>query len=120
MTLHSQTIFLSFSILCSKFEGCAASVEMAVLLATCYDIHLAASALAGKMSEKQVNDLLRSELNKATAERPPQDSIAAFVVLKEPFSADDGTLTRTMKPRRQVIFDKYASDVERLKTMIRP
>ena len=77
------------------------------------------SAPAGKMSEKQVNDLLRSELNKATAERPPQDSIAAFVVLEEPFSADDGTLTRTMKPRRQVIFDKYASQVDKLKIMIR-
>ena len=59
-------------------------------------------------------------LNKATAKRPPQDAIAAFVVLEQPFSADDGTLTRTMKPRRQVIFDKYASQVEKLKSMIRP
>lgn len=76
--------------------------------------------LAGKMSDKQVHDLLRAEINKATAERPPQDTIAALVVLKQPFTPEDGTLTRTMKPRRQVIFDKYAAEVEKLKTCIRP
>lgn len=75
---------------------------------------------AGKMSEKQVNELLRAEINKATAERPPQDAVAAFVVLKQPFSAEDGTLTRTMKPRRQVIFDKYSKDLDKLKSLIRP
>lgn len=72
------------------------------------------------MSEKQVHDLLRAEVNKATADRAPQDSVAAFVVLKQPFSAEDGTLTRTMKPRRQVIFDKYSKDLDKLKSLIRP
>ncbi|KAK9846749.1 hypothetical protein WJX84_009668 [Apatococcus fuscideae] len=74
----------------------------------------------GKMTEKQINELLRAEINKATAERPPQDAVAAFVVLKQPFSAEDGTLTRTMKPRRQVIFDKYSWELDQLKSLIRP
>jgi hypothetical protein len=34
-------------------------------------------------------------------------------------SVDDGTLTRTMKPRRDAIFKKYATEVARLESHLR-
>lgn len=47
------------------------------------------------------------------------DHISAFEVLAEPFSVDDGTLTRTMKPRRAAIMRKYAAEVRALKARLR-
>lgn len=43
---------------------------------------------------------------------PPQ-------VVHSPLSVDDGTLTRTMKPRRPAIFQKYAAEVSELMQKLR-
>ncbi|KAL4439997.1 hypothetical protein ABPG75_002998 [Micractinium tetrahymenae] len=47
------------------------------------------------------------------------EHITAFEVLAEPFSVDDGTLTRTMKPRRAAIMQKYAAEVKALEAHLR-
>lgn len=54
---------------------------------------------------------MRQELTQALAKRPGRESIGAFVLLETPFSPEDGTLTRTMKARRDAIFAKYSAEV---------
>lgn len=73
----------------------------------------------GQMTDAEKHSIIKSELDKVSASRPPHERIVAFAILKEPFSPDNGTLTRTMKPRRAVILQKYASEVEVLKKKLR-
>lgn len=44
----------------------------------------------------------QEEVARTLAHRPPHERVRAFAVLGEPFSVEGGTLTRTMKPKRQV------------------
>lgn len=43
----------------------------------------------------------------------------AFEVVSEPFSVEDGTLTRTMKIRRPAIMAKYALEIAALEQHLR-
>ena len=43
----------------------------------------------------------------------------AFAVLEEPFSVEDGTLTRTMKPRKPAILAKYSEQVVQVESQLR-
>ena len=63
--------------------------------------------------------MVKAELAKVSATRPPHERIAAFAILKEPFSADNGTLTRSMKVRRPIVMQKYTAEVEALKKRLR-
>ncbi len=45
---------------------------------------------------------MQEEATRALAHRPPHERVRALAVLAEPFSVEAGTLTRTMKPKRQV------------------
>jgi hypothetical protein len=45
--------------------------------------------------------------------------VQAIAVLSSPLSVEDGTLTRTMKPRRPAIMQKYAEEVARLEAKLR-
>ncbi len=45
--------------------------------------------------------------------------MAAFALLRRPFSADDGTLTRTLKPRRAAIFARYKRELDQLLAELR-
>ena len=47
-------------------------------------------------------------MTKATAARTSREHIRQIAVLDEPYSVEDGTLTRTMKPRRPAIAERYA------------
>ena len=53
------------------------------------------------------------------AGRPPHEHVRAFAVLEVPFAIEDGTLTRTMKPRKQAIFAKYAEQVAQVECQLR-
>lgn len=44
----------------------------------------------------------------------PYMRIADIQILNRPFSVEDGTLTRTMKVRRENVMKKYAADVQNL------
>lgn len=44
--------------------------------------------------------ILQGEVAHLLAGRAPHERVRAFVVLAEPFAVEDGTLTRTMKPRK--------------------
>ncbi len=71
------------------------------------------------MTDAERYSIIKAELDKVSASRPPHERIAAFAILKEPFSPESGTLTRTMKPRKAVIMQKYSGEVEALKKKLR-
>ena len=62
---------------------------------------------------------LQGEVARVLAGRPPHEHVRAFAVLEAPFAIEDGTLTRTMKPRKQAIFAKYAEQVAQVERQLR-
>ena len=71
------------------------------------------------MSEKEKIEVLKAEIRKVTSKRPAWENIQEFVLLPGPLSPDDGTLTRTMKLRRQVVLEKYSSELQKLYTTLK-
>ena len=71
------------------------------------------------MTDDEVRAVIRSEISKATADRPHFERIAAFTLLKEPLSPDNGTLTRTFKPRRAAIYSRFAREVAEVQAKMR-
>ena len=41
------------------------------------------------------------------------------VCMQEPLSVDDGTITRSYKPRRDAIFAKYSTEISQLQALLR-
>lgn len=75
-----------------------------------------------------MSSLLPEEMPHCSVPRPttshiiksqPPTTPQAFAVLSEPFSVEGGTLTRTMKPRRAVVFSKYREAVEGVERQLR-
>lgn len=58
--------------------------------------------------------LLRKEVSAALGGRPAYEHVVEIVVLPTPLSVEEGTLTRTMKPRRAQIYERYASELQAL------
>lgn len=58
--------------------------------------------------------LVRKEVSAALAKRPSYEHVAEVVVLPTPLSVEDGTLTRTMKPRRAQIYERYEKELNML------
>ncbi len=62
------------------------------------------------LNSKEVQQLLRQELNREVQNRPgyrPDDRIGPFVLILEPFSIENGMLTQTLKIRRPVVAERY-------------
>ena len=73
----------------------------------------------GKMTEEEIRAVIRTEISKATTDRPHYERIGAFTLLKEPLSPEAGTLTRTFKPRREAIYARYAKEVAEVQGKLR-
>lgn len=73
---------------------------------------------AGSMSEREKRDVIRAEIRKVVLQRPMRENIHDFVILPSGLSPEDGTLTRTMKIRRQVILVKYQAELEKLYALL--
>ena len=59
--------------------------------------------------------LFRQELNREVRDRPgfrPDDSIGPFRLLSEPFTAENGLLTQTLKIRRPQVSDRYGAMID--------
>jgi long-chain acyl-CoA synthetase len=62
------------------------------------------------LESKVVQDLYRHELLREVQNRPgyrPDDRIATFRFILEPFTIENGLLTQTLKIRRHVVSDRY-------------
>lgn len=70
----------------------------------------AAPAQTIDLNSKPVQDLFRRELNRQVQNRPgyrPDDRIGPFRLILEPFSIENGMMTRSYKVRRNVVMERY-------------
>ena len=66
---------------------------------------------------KPVQDLFKTEVLQRVKDRVgyrSDDRIAAFRLLTEPFTVDNGLLTQTLKVRRNVVMDQYAAIINEI------
>lgn len=84
-----------------------------------YSLHQLNCCPAGPITDKQKYDMIKAELDKVSEKRPLCERITAFVIINEPFSPDNGTLTRSMKVRRDAVMQKYAGEVDSLRKRLR-
>ena len=77
---------------------------------------LVEDGIVEKMEDKAaVGDFLRKEIKQRIEERDlfkPQESVRLLTILDEPLTFEDGFLTRTMKVRRHVVQDHFASEIK--------
>ncbi len=63
----------------------------------------------------RIHDLLRQELNREVKKRPgyrPDDRIATFRLILDPFSIENGMMTQTLKIRRNVVMEHYKGMID--------
>ncbi|MCS6959338.1 MAG: AMP-binding protein [Pseudanabaenaceae cyanobacterium SKYGB_i_bin29] len=68
-------------------------------------------------NDTRIIDLFRTELNREVKNRPgyrPDDRIVVFHLLAEPFSIEQGTMTQTLKIKRNVVMEKYKDVIDRM------
>lgn len=80
---------------------------------------VAAARGVAQLSREEVRELMKGAVDAAGVGRVRWERVSAFSVLEHPFSVEDGTLTRTMKPRRPAIAEKYAAEIEELEARLR-
>lgn len=71
----------------------------------------------GQLHGKAVLDLYRKELDRLVSRDAgfrPVDRIAAFCVLLEPLTPENGLLTHTLKVRRHLVHERYAALIAQL------
>ncbi|MGK7888921.1 MAG: long-chain fatty acid--CoA ligase [Leptolyngbyaceae cyanobacterium] len=69
------------------------------------------------LNDGRIHDLFRTELNREVKDRPgyrADDRIGPFVLIEEPFSAERGTMTQTLKIKRPVVTEKYQGQITAL------
>lgn len=67
------------------------------------------------LESKMIQDLFRQELVREVRNRPgyrPDDRIGPFQLILEPFSMENGMMTRTLKVRRHVVMERFHDTIE--------
>mmetsp|Transcript_25990 Transcript_25990/g.56652 ORF Transcript_25990/g.56652 Transcript_25990/m.56652 type:complete len:725 (+) Transcript_25990:195-2369(+) len=83
---------------------------------------LAQQSGSSELPPQKVEALLVAEVARLNAQRGdyhPYEHVAHIAVVSPPLSVEDGTLTRTMKPRRNEVAKRYAVQVDRLLHQLR-
>lgn len=60
----------------------------------------------------QVNSMLEAHVAKVNKDLARVEQIKKFTILKKPFSIEGGELTPTLKVKRKIVNDHYASEIE--------
>lgn len=69
------------------------------------------------LGRKEVQELFRQELKREVQNRPgyrPDDRIAVFHLLSEPFSIENGLLTQTLKTKRNIVMARYQAIIDQM------
>jgi long-chain acyl-CoA synthetase len=67
-----------------------------------------------KLKDKEIHDLISSEVKKANENLSSIEKIRKFIIVRDPFSTDNGLLTPTMKIRRHKIKEMYGEELDDL------
>ena len=67
-----------------------------------------------KLDDAEIHDLISSEVKKANESLSSIEKIRKFIIVRDPFSTDNGLLTPTMKIRRHKIKELYGEELEDL------
>jgi long-chain acyl-CoA synthetase len=67
-----------------------------------------------KMNDKEINEIISSEVKKANEGLSSIEKIRKFIIAKEPFSTENGLLTPTMKVRRHKVVEIYGETLDDL------
>ena len=70
-------------------------------------------------SDPKAEEAIRGEINsliKRNGGFKPHERISGVALLAEPFSENNGFLTQTLKPKRNVIFKRHAATIDRICT----
>ena len=77
----------------------------------------AAKGMALELQSEAVQQLFKQELKREVANRPgfrPDDRIATFALVDEPFTVENGLLTQTLKVKRDRVSDRYRQLIDNL------
>ena len=77
----------------------------------------ATKGIAPDLESAEVKSLFKQELKREVANRPgyrPDDRIATFALVAEPFTVENGLLTQTLKVKRNQVGDRYREVIEGL------
>ena len=77
----------------------------------------ATKGMAPDLQRDAVQTLYKQELKREVANRPgyrPDDRIATFVLVEEPFTVENGLLTQTLKVKRNQVRDRYRQLIDSL------
>jgi long-subunit acyl-CoA synthetase (AMP-forming) len=66
-----------------------------------------------------MDTIMKEAITAACAKRVRWEHVSALKVLEKPFNVEDGTLTKTMKPRRAVINEVYKDEIAALEAKLR-
>jgi long-chain acyl-CoA synthetase len=65
-------------------------------------------------TNKQVHDLIRSEIEALSKDIKGYERVQDFVLVLEDFTTDNGMLTPTLKVKRRVVLDRYGQELDSL------
>ncbi len=116
--LHRGNAFHGLRMLCVQHVTCPADRTGVNCTLSMFDMMSRCFVTDTTTARDNVAAILRREVTKATAARTSREHIRQIAVLDEPYSVEDGTLTRTMKPRRPAIADRYADIIADLKSRL--
>ncbi|MDZ7771510.1 MAG: long-chain fatty acid--CoA ligase [Balneolaceae bacterium] len=65
-----------------------------------------------RSKDPKVRELIQQEVDKVNRELSPWETVKKFVLLEEPLTIEDGELTPTLKVKRPVINERYATEID--------
>jgi long-chain acyl-CoA synthetase len=74
------------------------------------------------LTQSELDGIMLSEVTRVNEARPDREAweaITALTALREPFSVEGGTLTQTMKLRREAVRERYATELDALLKRLR-
>jgi long-chain acyl-CoA synthetase len=87
-------------------------VDAAALKAWCAEKGVQASS--GMLDDARVRDLFTREIDARTAAFKGYERVRAFALIDEPFTADNGMLTPTLKVKRGAVLMRHKAALEKL------
>jgi len=93
------------AIIVPSFENLAMAIEK---------LGLDATNPESIVANKAIFNFLKARIDKLQEELTPYERVVNFILLAEPFSIENNTLTSSLKTRRKIIIEKYKDIIEKM------